>query len=497
MLLNDDACYQALLARDARFDGLFFTAVRSTGIYCRPICAARTPGRNRVRFFTSAAAAESAGYRPCLRCRPELAPGLAPADAAGRTARQAAARIEAGALRDGGSMERLATELGLSSRQLRRVVKQELGVSPIQLAQTGRLLLAKQLLAESTLPIIAVADASGFESVRRFNALFRKHYGWTPSTLRRGSRRTQAGDCVRLTLSYRPPLAWPEMLRFLAERATRGVEHVAGAAYRRTASIGDHRGWLSVEPISQGKPWGSNSLEVELATSLLPVLPFVLARLRHLFDLAARPDVIDARLASSPALTEIVRCVPGLRVPGAFDGFELAVRAVLGQQIAVRAATTLAGRLATACGEPIETPFAALTHLPPAAERLARARPASLIKLGLRSAIADTIRGLSVAVLEERVTLEAGADPETAIDSLQACPGVGPWTAHYVAMRALRWPDAFPAADLGLLKSSGAPSARTLLEMAESWRPWRAYAAMYLWESLTRKSSLVNAEDES
>jgi AraC family transcriptional regulator of adaptative response / DNA-3-methyladenine glycosylase II len=482
MTLNHAALYRALTTRDARFDGVFFTGVKTTGIYCRPVCTARTPGRDRVRFFTSAAAAEIEGFRPCLRCRPELAPGHAPVDSVGRTARMAAARIESGALRNGGSLEKLAREFGFSSRQLRRVVQQEFGVTPIQLAQTGRLLLAKQLITESTLPMIRVAEAAGFESVRRFNDLFRRHYGLTPTRMRRGSGKHSAKDCVRLTLAHRPPLAWSAMLRFLSDRATPGVETVQGDAYLRTAGIGDHQGWLKVEPVT-----GRNTLSVELATSLLPVLPAMLSRLKNLFDLAARPDVIAECLSTHSRLSGIVRRVPGLRVPGAFDGFELGTRAILGQQISVRAATTLAGRLATAYGEPIETPFAGLSRRAPSAERIARVRAASLAKLGMRSSVAASIRSLAVAVTKNRVCLEPGCEPETAIQRLMACPGIGPWTAQYIALRALRWPDAFPSGDLGLAKAFGEPSARALNAAAESWRPWRAYAAMYLWESLHGK----------
>jgi AraC family transcriptional regulator of adaptative response / DNA-3-methyladenine glycosylase II len=315
-MLSDDAHYRVLLARDPRFDGVFFVGVTTTGIYCRPVCTARTPGRDRCRFFASASQAESQGFRPCLRCRPELAPGQAPIDAVGRTARLAAARIESGALGNGGSLERLARELGLSSRQLRRVVQQEFGVTPIQLAQTARLLLAKQLLTESTLLMIDVAGASGFESVRRFNALFRHHYGLTPSRMRRGSGAGTRRDCVRLTLGYRPPLAWQAMLRFLAARATRGVESVEGNAYLRTACIGRLRGWLKVEPVE-----GRNALCVEMATTLLPALPAVLARIKSLFDLSARPDVIAECLSSHKRLSQLVRRAPGLRVPGTFDSF--------------------------------------------------------------------------------------------------------------------------------------------------------------------------------
>jgi AraC family transcriptional regulator of adaptative response / DNA-3-methyladenine glycosylase II len=400
----------------------------------------------------------------------------------GRTARLAAARIESGALRDGGSLEKLARELGISSRQLRRVVQQEFGVSPIQLAQTGRLLLAKQLLAESTLPMIEVAQASGFKSVRRFNALVRKHYGLTPSRMRRAGRVEVRGDCVRLAVGYRPPLAWRELLRFLEARATPGVEAIEGDAYLRTAAIGRHRGWLKVAPHERPR-----ALAVELSTSLLPALPAVLARVKHLFDLSARPDVIAECLASHTALARLVHNVPGLRVPGAFHGFELAVRAILGQQISVRAATTLAGRLAEAYGQPIETPFDQLSRLPITAARLAALRTTSLAKLGMRGAVAAAIRSLAVEVSRERICLEPGCDPQATIAALVDCPGIGPWTAQYIAMRALRWPDAFPDGDLGLLKASGEPTARALRTAAESWHPWRAYAAMYLWETLHRR----------
>jgi AraC family transcriptional regulator of adaptative response / DNA-3-methyladenine glycosylase II len=478
MRIDDETCYRALTSRDARFDGLFFVGVTSTGVYCRPICTARTVGRGRCRFYSNSALAEREGFRPCLRCRPELAPGHAPVDKVWRTARAAARRIEAGALNDGGNLERLAHELGLSSRQLRRVIQQEFGVSPVELAQTQRLLLAKQLLTESNLPIIQVAFASGFESVRRFNALFRAHYRLTPSRMRRAAPAVRSHDCVRLTLAYRPPLAWEALWRFLAGRATAGVESVVEGAYRRTVAVGTHRGWLSVKPVA-----GRNTLAVELATALLPALPEILARLKNLFDLSARPDVIASHLAVDPRLArEVARC-PGMRVPGAFDGFELAVRAILGQRISVRAATTLAGRLADRFGEPIETPFPALNRLFPLSDRLAAAAHAELTSLGIAAARAGTIRAVASAVNLRAIILEPGHDPDAVTSKLKALPGIGDWTAQYIAMRALRWPDAFPAGDLGLLKAWGEKSEHGLRKAAEAWRPWRAYAAIYLWES--------------
>ena len=283
MHIDDEIRYRAVAAHDARFDGLFFVGVTSTRIYCRPICTARCPGRARCRFYSNRALAERDGFRPCLRCRPELAPGHAPVDAVRRTAQAAASRIEAGALNDGGSLDELAANLGLSARQLRRAVKQEFGVSPIELAQTQRLLLAKQLLSESNLPVTQIAFASGFESVRRFNSSFRSHYRLTPSDLRRLAG-PATSDMVRLTLGYRPPLAWRSLLRFLAGRATAGVEQVIGQAYVRTAAVGKHRGWLKVEPVA-----GRNALAVEISTSLVPALSEVMSRLKNLFDLTPGP----------------------------------------------------------------------------------------------------------------------------------------------------------------------------------------------------------------
>lgn len=479
MTLDDDICYRALTARDARFDGVFFVGVKSTGIYCRPVCTAKTPGQRRCRFFASAARAERAGFRPCLRCRPELAPGHAPVDSARTIARRAAARIEAGALSDGGSLEDLAAILGLSSRQLRRTMRQELGVSPVELAQTNRLLLAKRLIAETQLPLVQVAFAAGFSSVRRFNAHFRSHYRLTPSTLRRASDQAAGGDHLRLMLAYRPPYDWESLVRFLAARAIPGVECVIDGVYHRTVAVGEHRGWLRVAPVA-----GRHLLSVELATALAPALPTILARLRSLFDLDARPDVISGHLALDPLLAPSVERHPGLRVPGAFDGFELAMRAILGQQVSVRGASTLAGRFAERFGSAIETPLPCLNRLTPTAESIASARGDTLRSLGLPGARAECLRSLARVVARGELDLDTCVDATAVVAQLQELPGIGPWTAEYIAMRALRWPDAFPAGDLGLLKAARLKSPRALDEAAERWRPWRAYAAIHLWESL-------------
>ena len=484
MNLDTDVCYRALTARDPRFDGLFFVGVTTTRIYCRPICPARTPGRDRCRFFPSASAAEQERFRPCLRCRPELAPGHAPVDAVGRTARLAAVRIGMGAMNDEGGVEKLAEEMGVCSRHIRRALRQELGVSPVELAQTHRLLLAKQLLTETALPIIDVAFASGFASVRRFNDLFRARYRLTPGGLRKTNGKGALGESIRLTLAYRPPLAWEAMLHFLKGRAVQGVEAVVGRSYLRTVRLGELRGWVKVEP-AVGRP----ALKVELPMSLAGALPRLLAGLRNLFDLDARPDVIASHLGRDDHLSEGVLGEPGLRVPGAFDGFELAVRAVLGQQVSVRAATTLAGRFAEAFGESVETPFPALTRLGPSPSRVADARLDELTGPGLVGARAESVRALARAVCDKTVSLEPGHDPEASLDRLMAIPGIGPWTAHYIAMRGLRWPDAFPHGDLGLRKALAGRTPREVLELAEAWRPWRAYAAMHLWNISTRAHS--------
>jgi AraC family transcriptional regulator of adaptative response / DNA-3-methyladenine glycosylase II len=478
MTFDDDTYYRALTARDVRFDGLFFVGVTTTGIYCRPVCTARTPGRDRCRFFPNAALAEKEGFRPCLRCRPELAPGLAPIDAVGRVARRAAARIEAGALNADGNVDGLAGELGLSARQLRRAIRQEFGVSPVELAQTNRLLLAKRLLADSSLPVIEVAMTSGFSSVRRFNALFRKHYGFPPTQVRRTRRTLPNGDALHLTLAYRPPLAWRELLQFLAGRATAGVECIVGDSYLRTIALGKLRGWLRVEPVPD-----RHALAVSLSTLLAPMLPGILSRLKNLFDLSARPDVIDGHLSRDRQLAKSVRRLPGLRVPGAFDGFELAVRAILGQRISVAAATTLAGRLAATFGETIATSLPELHQVFPAPQRLADAALPELTRLGITAPRAKSIRELARAVVSGHLELQPGVDPELTMTKLIGIAGIGDWTASYIALRALRWPDAFPVADLGLLRSWGAKTPAMLRDAAEIWRPWRGYAAMHLWNS--------------
>ncbi len=492
MLSDPAALYNALISRDPRFDGVFYVGVTSTGIYCRPVCTARTPKAANCRFFNNAEAAEKANFRPCLRCRPELAPGNAPLDDAHRIASLVASRIDEGMLDDGAGLEQIAARFGWSSRQIRRIVHKELGVSPIELVLTRRLLLAKQLLTETTLPMSEVAFASGFSSLRRFNDAFSGRYGMPPTHLRKAASGTAAGDRITaaptltLQLAYRPPFDWPGMLHFLQQRELSGAERIENDTYLRTVQLGRHAGWIRVWHAPEKR-----ALLVELTHSLTPVLPALLGRLRHTFDLSARPDVIASHLEPHPALAAAVARNPGLRVPGAFDGFELAMRAIVGQQITVKAATTLAGRLVEAFGEPIETPHARLERLSPTPERIAAASTDEVARLGIIRMRAQGIVALAGEVASGRLTLEAGADPAATIAQLIAIPGVGRWTAHYIAMRALRWPDAFPKEDIALRKALCGVTPAQAEAMSEPWRPWRSYATLHLWQIASTRGAVV------
>lgn len=488
---DEPTAYEALRSRDPRFDGLFFVGVSSTGIYCRPVCPAKTPLRKNCRFFSSAAAAEKSGFRPCLRCRPELAPGNAPVDTAHRVAALLVQRIHEGESDEGEGLEEISERFGMSSRQLRRIIRGELGVSPIELLQTRRLLLAKQLLTETRLPVIDIAFASGFSSLRRFNDAFKKRYRIPPTGLRKesGEVRTahQLSGRSKLRLVYRPPYDWVGTLAFLAGRAIEGVEKVTDDSYSRTLRIGKHFGWVMVthDP-------GKNALVVEFPDSLAPVLPALLGRLKNLFDLAARPDVIASRLMEDEFLKEGVAANPGLRVPGSFDGFEIAVRAVLGQQITVKAATTLATRYATAFGGEIVTPIPGLSRLSPVAEDVIAAGVDAVASLGIVSARAACIVALARAFESGRLALDAGGDPGPVMKELVSIPGIGQWTAQYIAMRALRWPDAFPKEDIAIRKCLGGITAKEAELRSLAWSPWRSYAVLHLWKKLQQDAAKVS-----
>jgi len=476
MTLDPDACYRALVAHDARFDGRVYVGVSSTGIYCRPVCRVRTPRRENCRFFASAAAAESRGFRPCLRCRPELAPGHASIDAGSRLAAGAVDLIEGGVLDDEG-MAGLAARVGVSDRHLRRLFETEFGVSPIAYAQTHRLLLAKQLLTDSSLPVTEIAHASGFASVRRFNALFASRYRMSPSRLRRAAK-PGAVDGLAFELAYRPPYAFDTVLAFLGARAIDGLESVAGRTYTRTLDIargGDvHAGRIAVSHLPR-----RGALRVVLSPALARVVPAVLARVRQLFDLAADPLEIASALGPLAAGHE------GLRVPGAVDGFELATRAIVGQQVSVKAARTLLGRLAATAGAPLDDGLPGPALRFPSAAAIASMPVADLARIGLVRTRADALRRLANEVAGGALRLDPGAEVESTLAALVALPGVGPWTANYIAMRALRWPDAFLAGDLIVRRQLGVRTAAEAERASAAWRPWRAYAVMHLWRRST------------
>jgi len=477
--LDHDACYRALSQRDSRFDGRFFTAVKTTGIYCRPVCPARTPHSKNVIFYATAAAAQEAGFRPCLRCRPETAPDMGAWRGTSNTVSRALSLIELGAL-DQRGVESLAERLGLGERQLRRLFRQHLGASPVGVAQTRRVLLAKQLLHETRLPMTEIAFASGFGSVRRFNEAFLALFGRAPGELRRLGGEdvaVRANGEFCLLLRYQPPYDWPAMLEFLGQRAITGLESVSDGRYSRTVLLDGIQGSISIEPAT------GNALRAGIRVSKLSIVPGIIARLRRVFDLAADPTAISRHLSQDPVLAPLVAKRPGLRVPGAWDGFELAIRAVLGQQITVSAAVRLAARLVSTFGEPMTTPAFGLRHFFPRPEVLASA---DLTTLGMPKARAATLSAVAAALLENPELFANDRGLEEAVQRLCAIRGVGEWTAQYIALRQLREPDAFPASDLGVMRALAderglRPKADEVLARAERWRPFRAYAAQHLW----------------
>jgi AraC family transcriptional regulator of adaptative response / DNA-3-methyladenine glycosylase II len=481
MDLDHDACYRALSLRDARFDGRFFTGVKTTGIYCRPICPARTPRSENVTFFPTAAAAQEAGFRPCLRCRPETAPDLGAWRGTSNTVSRALALIEAGAL-DDGSVDDLAGRLGVGERQLRRLFRQHLGASPIAVAQTRRVLLAKQLIHESRLPMTEIAFAAGFGSVRRFNETFQTLFRRAPGDLRRASSQdVSAGPRgeITLLLRYRPPYDWPAMLEFLRRRAIPGIEVVTGERYARSIELDGVLGTVAVEQAD------GHALRATVQFPKLSALPAIIARLRRVFDLAADPIAISAHLAKDPMLAPLVKARPGLRVPGAWDGFELAIRAVLGQQITVAAAARLAGRLVAMHGVPLKAPVGGLTHAFPRPQALATA---DLTALGMPRRRAAAVCAMATQIIADPRLFDPTGELDDAVQRLRSIPGIGEWTAQYIALRQLREPDAFPAGDIGLIRvmagrDERGPSSSELMDRASHWRPWRAYAAQHLWAS--------------
>lgn len=485
-MLDQQTCERARLSRDARFDGLFFIAVRSTGIYCRPVCPAPTAKTENIRFFATAAAAEAAGFRPCLRCRPELAPGNDAWQRGDHVVTRALKLIEDGLLQDH-PVDELAQRVGVGARQLRRLFVERLGAPPIDVHTTRRLLFAKQLLTETRMPVTDVALASGFGSLRRFNAAFAQANRIAPRDLR---RHPNAGndDGLSLRLSYRPPYDFSSLLTFLRGRALPGIEVVDDESYSRVFGPADSPGWLRLS----AWPNGENALRLQLHCPQPAQMLTVVTRIRRMFDLDADPQSISAVLQTTPHVRPLLRKRPGLRLPGSWDGFEVAVRAILGQQVSVAAARTLATRIVHRYGEALPMPIApGLERLFPAPDVLAEA---DLRAMGVTGARAESIRGVARAVLDGRVDFRVEQSLDEFVERWVALPGIGEWTAHYMAMRALSHPDAFPAADLILRRaasdSENTISTKALINLAEAWRPWRAYAVMHLWRSMSEPSKV-------
>ena len=484
MNLDSSVCYAALLARDSRHDGQFFTCVKTTGIYCRPVCPARPPLFKNCSFVLSAAAAQDAGFRPCLRCRPESSPGMGAWCGTSTSVQRALSLIEMGSL-DEGDVTALAERLGMGDRHLRRLFQQHLGATPVAVAQTRRLLLAQQLIHETSLSMTDVALASGFGSVRRFNETFQALHSKPPSALRRLQAKPGAihpGADIELLLSYRPPYDWPSMLGFLRARAIPGVELVDEHQYQRVIRLDGRVGRIAVSHVPE-----RGALKVRVSFPKLAALPVIIARVRRVFDLNAEPQAIATALSADARLAPLVQARPGLRLPGAWDGFEIAVRAILGQQITVAGATRLAAKLVDLLGCPlaVDTGHPALSHAFPSPDQFTEE---ALSSLGMPQARRSSLVSLARAVSLQPHLFERHASLEQAVEQLRVLPGIGEWTAQYIAMRALSESDAFLAADVALqrIMANGEgqrPTARALLQRAEPWRPWRAYAVMHLWAS--------------
>lgn len=483
--LTSDICRAARFSRDARFDGKFFVAVRTTRIFCRPVCPARPPKEENVEYYPSAAAALEAGYRPCLRCRPESW-GTAAWDGTSTTVARALRLIEAGAL-EGSNVEALAERLGIGARHLRRLFLQHLGATPIAVAQAQRLLSAKKLIDETTLPLTTIAIASRYGSIRRFNAAFRAKYGRSPRELRRASKGEASSGSCTLTLRFRPPYDYDALLEFLAKRAIAGVEYVAGNVYRRSFLLDGQAGWLEV------KPQASHALNLRVDLVGPKQLLNVVARVRRMFDLDADPLAINDGLKRDPLLARLVTARPGIRVAGAWDGFELGIRGILGQQVSVAGASTIAGRLAARFGRPLPFQVDGLACTFPTAGELAGAD----LAIGIPASRAQTIRDFASAVASNAIAFDDAPEAAEMIERLCAIRGLGPWTAQYIAMRALSDPDAFPSGDMVLLRAAGLKTTVEMERHSERWRPWRAYAAMHLWQSMrpdgTKSRGVKNA----
>ncbi|MDV7341166.1 DNA-3-methyladenine glycosylase 2 family protein [Terasakiella sp. A23] len=463
MILEHDICYQALKTRDARFDGRFFTAVSSTGIFCRPICPATTPKPENCTFYPSASAALNAGFRPCLRCRPESAPASPAWLGTQALVSRAMRLIEEGALDEGQTVENLCDRLGVGERHLRRLFNEHLGASPKQVAQTRRLMFAKRLLVQTTAPITEISYASGFNSLRRFNDAYKSAFGFAPSHERKNKEETGTLNEITLRFNFRMPYDWKGLLDFFKSRALKPIEWVEEETYHRTFMLKGQKAQISVSCEAE-----KNRLKAVITNVAVPDLRDIAQRIRRMFDVDADPLAIAHDLSKDKVLAPVIQDHPGLRLPGAWDGFEIAVRAIIGQQISVKGARTICRRLVERVGKPC---------FPTAAD----VAETDLEGLGLTQRRIKTLKNLA----QHWTDLDAGKPVEETIKDLCDLPGIGPWTAHYIVMRAFGEPDTYPVADLGLIRAlegQNVPATKADLEKrAENWRPWRAYGALYLW----------------
>jgi AraC family transcriptional regulator, regulatory protein of adaptative response / DNA-3-methyladenine glycosylase II len=499
--LSHDSCYQAFLSHDARFDGRLFACVKTTRIYCRPICRVKPPLLKNCDFVAHAAQAEHLGYRPCLRCRPELSPGYSSSEASSRLAQAAASALQF-PRRAAPSLEGLASKIGVTSRHLRRLFQQEFGVTPIEYAQTQRLLLAKRLLTDTKLPVAIISEAAGFGSVRRLNSLFSENYRLSPLKLRKEGAGVKVPNLSpnsshlgmhKILLTYRPPYAWQAQLKYLSSRTLAGAEFVdlENSVYWRSVRIQDGAtqcvGWISVGHVPE-----KNSLQVGLCDSLAPVIGQVMLLVRRLFDLDAHPQDIAKVLAKSQSFNfvPLLEQTPGLRLAGCFDGFELSIRAILGQLVSVKAAHATASKVVLNFGQALSEfsdvqpcPCESIVRLTPEPNALISASQESLGALGVTRQKQTAMKAIAQALVACELTLDPSVDVASTIMQLKAMHGIGDWTAQYIAMRALAWPDAFPSSDYGVLKALGGTPAQAV-KSSQEWRPWRAYATRYLWHSL-------------
>lgn len=483
LALDFEQCYRAISSRDTRFDGRFFTAVSSTGIYCRPICPAQTPKREHTHFYTHAAAAEAAGFRACRRCHPEVAPTSPDWNIRADLVARALHLIAEGVI-DSMGVAGVADKLGISVRHLSRLLVAEVGVGPLALARTRRAQTARLLIDQTDLSLTTIAFAAGFASLRQFNETMQAVFGCPPSELRRRGQKGEAGTGVlTLRLTTRPPYDGAYLLNFLGQRTTAGTEEVSNGSYRRTVRFARSAGIIELTPQPDNK-----SVILRLQLDNLEDLPLIVQRCREFFDLDADPEAIATVLGNDLYLQPLILARPGLRIPGATDGFEQGVRAILGQQISVQGARTLAGRIVAAVGEPIATPTATLTHYFPTPQQLA---VATLDGLGITGGRIKAIHALAAAVVAGEIQLTPSADREQVSERLLALPGIGPWTVAYIRLRALGDPNAFLPTDLGIRRAMErlqiAADAASITARAETWRPWGGYALIHLWASLEER----------